>query len=160
MALRAGRRPICIARYGGEVATPASLRVVPTEAVVPSAVLRHDFPAEGEERFGGRSDGYCFTVLFAAGRVAQSYDMLREFLGEQGYAGVPVPADVEELRAFRIPARLRQQLSLFTADGYVHNPLRILFPPKGGRRGALELRLYNESVSGHLLRFHDRSYRK
>lgn len=165
MAVRSTLRPVYIASYGGAVrslapAAPASpppaIQLDETCAASASATLRSHFPAAGEARHGGASDGYCFTLTFAAGRLEQTYAMVREFLCEQGYRGVTVPADVAELRAFRLPPKLRHQLSLFGEDGYVHNPLKILFPPKGGKRGGLILKLYNERVEGHLLRFHGR----
>lgn len=168
MAVRATRRPVLLASYGGAVRTllpTPELRSVDIRTVVPTAEnaesavcgeLRRNFPAAGEEVHGGRSDGYCFSAMFAAGRLERTYAMLREFLEEQGYAGVVVPANIEELRAFRLPPKLRHQLSLFGNDGYVHNPLKILFPPPGGKRGGLILEVYNETAVGHLLRFHGR----
>ncbi len=139
------RRPVYLASYGD---------TTPEEGEKVS--LRQDFPAKGCEEHGGHSDGYCFRIVFAAGRMERSYDMVREFLGESGYGDLPIPADVTELKRFRLPPKLRHQLSLFGEDGYVHNPLKILFPPKGGKRGALILELYNEGDPGHLLRFHRR----
>ena len=118
--------------------------------------LREDFPAAGPDARGGQSDGYCYRMTFAAGRAAASYELLRAFLREEGYGELPLPADVEELRQFRLPPKLRHQLSLFGEDGYVHNPLKILFPPPGAKRGALLLELYDERAAGHLLRFHRR----
>jgi len=169
MAVRSTLRPVYIASYGGGAvrSLPASggqgddPAALPLDQEVPedfpeSASLRAHFPAAGEQRYGGSSDGYCFTATFAAGRLEQTYGMVRDFLLEQGFGDVIVPADVAELRAFRLPPRLRHQLSLFGEDGYVHNPLKILFPPKGGRRGALILKIYREAAEGHLLRFHGR----
>jgi hypothetical protein len=118
--------------------------------------LRSNFPAAGEQCLGGDSDGYCFTIVFAAGRLERTYDLVREFLREQGFGEVAIPADVAELKAFRLPPKLRHQLSLFGEDGYVHNPLKILFPAQGGKRGALVLKIYREAAEGHLLRFHGR----
>ena len=153
MAIRSLRRPVVLANYQPlQVVEPAP----PLEAIVSPATIRRNFPVRGEESEGGVSDGYCFRIAFAAGRQDRSYEMLRAFLDEQGYGGVPVPADVGELRRFRLPPKLRHQLSLFGEDGYVHNPLKILFPPPGGRRGSLLLELYNEKEPGHLLRFHRR----
>jgi hypothetical protein len=129
-------------------------------AVEVGGTIRADFPVAGANPAGGYSDGYCFRTLFRAGRLSQTYALLRSFLLEQGYGDVPVPATVEELRAFRLPPKLRHQLSLFGEDGYVHNPIKILFPPPGGRRGELVLELYNEGAEGHLLRFHRREGRK
>ena len=119
--------------------------------------IRRNFPAAGESYDGGLSDGYVYRITFAAGRLDRTYELIRVFLEEHGYGQVPVPADTKELRAFRLPPNLRQQLSLFGEDGYVHNPIRILFPREGTRRGALQLELYNEAEPGHLLKFHGRS---
>ena len=169
MALRAipPRRPVYIASYEGKLRSvdrqstsplPAAAEGEATEATqaTEGVALRYAFPPEGTEVHGGQSDGYCFTVTFAAGKLANTYTMLREFLVEQGYGSVPVPADIEELRAFRLPSKLRHQLSLFEEDGYLHNPLKILFPGPGGKRGSLILKLYHERATGHLLRFHGR----
>jgi hypothetical protein len=120
------------------------------------ATIRDDFPAAGSGREGGVSDGYCYRVQFRAGKLEQTYVMLLAFLHEQGYGDIPVPATVAELRAFRLPPKMRQQLSLFGEDGYVHNPIKILFPPPGARRATLFLELYRERAEGHLLRFHRR----
>ncbi|MCP9237503.1 hypothetical protein [Lewinella sp. JB7] len=152
------RRPVYIASFGSTEAAE------PTEAVsevelaeeTKDSQVRHDFPLAGESRQGGVSDGRCFTITFAAGRLEQTYALIRGFLREQGYGDVPVPADLAELRAFRLPPKLRHQLSLFGEDGYVHNPVKILFPPPGAKRGALILELHNERAPGHLLRFHRR----
>ncbi len=161
MAVRATLRPVFIASFEAGTVRPLPPReeeAAPEEAqhTAEDPPLRQAFPAAGEERHGGTSDGYCFRITFAAGRLDRTYAMVREFLVEQGYGNVPVPADAGELRAFRLPSRLRQQLSLFGDDGYVHNPVRILFPPPGGKRGALLLRVYDEAAPGHLLRFHGR----
>lgn len=148
MALNPGvRRPIYLATYGD----PSE-----EDRAAAKVGLRRAFPAAGSTVHGGQSDGYCFRITFAAGRTDRSYAMLKDFLGEEGYGDVPVPADAEELRRFRLPPRLRQQLSLFGDDGYVHNPLKVLFPAPGGKRGALILELYDETAAGHLLRFHRR----
>lgn len=139
------RRPVYLASYG---------EAAPEEEQPTS--LRQDFPPAGSERHGGRSDGYCFRIVFASGRLEGSYSMLRDFLQESGYGNLPLPADVAELRRFRLPPKLRHQLSLFGEDGYVHNPIKVLFPAKGGKRGSLILEIYNEAEPGHLLKFHRR----
>ncbi|NJB87008.1 hypothetical protein GGR26_002785 [Lewinella marina] len=156
MALRAvTRRPVYIASFApAPVAEGVDDGAEDTPA--PAFRLRDRFPAAGEEAHGGVSDGYCFRITFAAGRLDQTLELLRTFLQEEGYADVPLPADAEELRKFRLPPKLRHQLSLFGEDGYVHNPVRVLFPPPGGKRGALILEVCNESAPGHLLRFHRR----
>ena len=159
MALNPGvRRPVYLASYGVPSAAdrPVSESEPTVEPVAEKVSLRRDFPPAGSDRYGGTSDGYCLRVTFAAGRADRSYAMLRDFLREEGYGDVPLPADVEELRRFRLPPRVRVQLSLFGDDGYVHNPVKVLFPPPGGKRGALILEVYDERSAGHLLRFHRR----
>ncbi len=162
MALRAvTRRPVFIATFGPvpereEVESPGPVAEEAEDSLPGTTRLRDRFPGAGERPHGGLSDGYCFRMTFAAGRPAASYELIRAFLREQGYGNVPVPADVEELKKFRLPQKLRHQLSLFGDDGYVHNPLRICFPPPGGRRGSLLLEICDERAPGHLLRFHRR----
>lgn len=124
------------------------------EAETGEAAIRYEFPAAGEEAKGGKSDGYCFRVTFAAGRLERTYDMVRAFLKEEGYGDLPLPRDAEELRLFRQPPKLRHQLSFFGDNGYVHNPVKILFPVPAGHRGALIVELYNEAAPDHLVRFH------
>ena len=118
--------------------------------------IRQQFPPAGPVAEGGHSDGYCYRIPFAAGKLAATYTLITAFLQEQGYGDVPLPADVEELKRFRLPPKLRHQLSLFGEDGYVHNPIKILFPTPAGRRGALLLEIYDEAEPGHLLKFHRR----
>lgn len=152
------KRPVILADYSAPV-----VRLEPPEPVEKAAppkpyhtVIRHSFPAAGEEREGGLSDGYCFRITFAAGKLDKTYELVRTFLREQGYAGVPLPANADELRRFRLPPKMRHQLSLFGENGYVHNPVKILFPVPSGKRGTLVLEIYNERVEDHLLRFHRR----
>lgn len=121
---------------------------------LPEQGIRYNFPGVGEEVDGGASDGYCFRIRFEAGRLERTYEMVRAFLREEGYADLPIPKDAEELRLFRLPPKLRHQLSLFGDNGYVHNPVKILFPVPAGRRGALVVELYNEGCPEHLTRFH------
>ena len=116
--------------------------------------LRYNFPSADEPTAGGSSDGYCFRITFAAGRLARSYEMVLAFLKEEGYGDLPFPKDVDELCLFRLPPKLRHQLSLFGDNGYVHNPVKILFPVPAGQRGALTVELYNEACEDHLIRFH------
>lgn len=156
---RIGRRPVIIANYG-QAATSVEQDVAAVVQDLPESKrgkvgLRYNFPLAGEEREGGyTADGYCYRITFAAGRLERSYDLVRSFLKEQGYGELPVPDNAEELRMFRLPPRLRHQLSLFDDNGYVHNPIKLLFPVSTGRRGELLLEIYNEAVSDHLLRFH------
>jgi hypothetical protein len=156
-----GRRPVFIADFGKNRQTlPGSEDAgAPKGPEMTSARkkkgIRYNFPAAGETMEGGSSeDGYCYRVVFAAGRLERSFEMVKAFLEEQGYGELPLPQDTEELRRFRLPPKLRHQLSLFGDNGYVHNPVKILFPVPAGRRGALVLELYNEGHQNHLLRFH------
>lgn len=166
LRLRPSRRPVFIADFGSpdRVAVEAKVTRLPgTDAEAEDSDdpapairlgIRANFPAAGEQVEGGISDGYCYRVTFAAGRLERTYDMVRKFLCEQGYGELPLPADVVELRQFRLPPKLRHQLSFFGDNGYVHNPIKILFPVPAGQRGALVLELYNEASVGHLLRFY------
>ena len=171
----ARRRPVFIANFRAAAAPPAqnaeeqppaatrqTVHLVTDRYEEPGGLravrsgLRYDFPAAGPVAEGGHCDGYLYRIPFAAGRVDRTYDLVLAFLNEQGYGDVPLPKDVAELRRFRLPQKLRHQLSLFGEDGYVHNPVKILFPTPAGRRGELILELYNEGVPGHLLKFHRR----
>lgn len=151
-----GGRPVFLAKYE-PVSAPAALPgPSPTETPEesngdPSFRIRQHFPAPGPD-----CDGHCYRITFAAGRLERTYDMILTFLQEQGYADVPVPSNTQELRKFRLPPKLRHQLSLFGEDGYIHNPVKILFPSPAGRRGELLLELYHEAAPDHLLKFHRR----
>lgn len=154
-SLRPIRRPVVIASYTAP--SKAEAEIVPLPAApIPAteARIRYRFPAEGESVEGGTSDGYRYRIIFAAGRLETTYSLVRAFLAEQGYGDVPLPQDAAELRLFRLPPKLRHQLSLFGDNGYVHNPVKILFPVPAGRKGGLVLELYNEKASDHLKRFH------
>lgn len=117
--------------------------------------MRHAFPAVGEEYMGGQSDGYIYESVFSGGNLAATYEMIRQFLQEEGYRDIPLPKDAAELSKFRLCTRNRQIL-LFEDNGYVHNPVKILFPTDGRQKRTLILELYNEKAEGHLLRFHRR----
>lgn len=152
------KRPVILADYSAPVVKMVPPKI-PLEAEKNQSfptVIRHSFPPEGDQREEGKSDGYCFTIIFAAGKMEKSYDLIKSFLREQGYAGVPLPKTTEDLRKFRLPPKLRHQLSLFGENGYVHNPVKILFPIPAGRQGALRLEIYNERSEDHLLLFHRR----
>jgi hypothetical protein len=126
----------------------------PAVEVSARVTLRRQFPTAEADYEGGQSDGYEYRVVFSARTWEQCYELVQAFLREEGYADVPVPTDAAELLHFRHPSRNRQVL-LFADEGYVHNPLKILFPRGGKSRfKQLELRLYNERAEGHLLRFH------
>ncbi|MCF8282614.1 MAG: hypothetical protein K9J45_19640 [Bacteroidales bacterium] len=79
--------------------------------------------------------------------------MIKEFLKEEGYGDLPLPKDVEELKKFKLPTRNRQIL-MFEDNGYVHNPIKILFPSDPKKSKMLLLEIYDENAPNHLLRFH------
>lgn len=116
--------------------------------------LRENFPERGTNYQGGVSDGWQYRVVFAGGTFKKSYAMIVAFLREEGYGDLPLPASVEELKLFRFQKR-SQMIRLFEENGYLHNPIKILFPPPGTeKRGSLILCIFNEEVEGHLVRFH------
>lgn len=117
--------------------------------------LRDDFPPAGSDYMGGESDGYEYRTVFAGSSLEDSYAMLRQFLREEGYDDVPIPRNAKELHLFRLSTR-NKQILLFEDNGYVHNPIRILFPPDRRKKNMLILCLYNESDPDHLLKFHRR----
>ncbi|MFM9948208.1 MAG: hypothetical protein ACKV1O_09745 [Saprospiraceae bacterium] len=115
--------------------------------------LRYEFPPAGLEYLGGESDGYEYRTTFGGASLAHSYEMVRQFLKEEGYTEIPLPANVQELVLFRLPTR-NKQILMFEDNGYVHNPVKILFPTDGRKKNVLILCLYNEAAPDHLLRFH------
>jgi hypothetical protein len=117
--------------------------------------LRDEFPPKGSDYLGGESDGYVYRTIFAGSSLETSYQMIRQFLQEEGYGDIPLPADSKELTRFRLSTR-NKQILLFEDNGYVHNPVKILFPLDGRQKRTLILELYNESAEHHLLRFHKR----
>lgn len=119
---------------------------------IPHVPMREQFPPAGTDYLGGTSDGWEYRSVFTGSKLAYTYDMVRQFLRDEGYGDIPLPETAEDLRLFRRP---RGQVQLFVERGYVHNPVKILFPPKPLQRGTLILCLYNEKVEKHLLRFHE-----
>lgn len=115
--------------------------------------LRSDFPSAGTTYLGGTSDGYEYRTTFAGSNLEATYDMVVQFLREEGYEDIPVPKNANELALFRLPTR-NKQILLFEDNGYVHNPVRILFPIDGRIRRKLHLHLYNEQDPAHLIKFH------
>ncbi len=115
--------------------------------------LRDGFPPEGLEYVGGESDGWEYKTVFSGMNLKYSYDMIKAFLEEEGYGDVPIPKNAEELECFRLPTRNRQIL-LFEDNGYIHFPIKILFPVDGRNKRKLTLSVYNENVEDALLRFH------
>lgn len=118
--------------------------------------LRKEFPPAGSDYMGGTSDGYVYRTAFAGATLEQTLDMIRQFLREEGYTEIPLPANEAELRMFKLPTRNRQIL-LFEDNGYVHNPVKILFPAGTRQKNALVLEVYNEQAPGHLLKFHKKT---
>ncbi|MCS6929893.1 MAG: hypothetical protein NZM43_10420 [Saprospiraceae bacterium] len=118
----------------------------------PHVPMRERFPPAGTEYLGGRSDGWEYRTVFAGRTLADTFEMIRHFLQEEGYGDVPLPNNVTELRLFRRPRS--PQLELFGEYGYVHNPIKILFPRDAKLRNTLILCIYNERAPNHLLRFH------
>jgi len=114
--------------------------------------MREQFPPAGSTYMGGQSDGWEYRSVFAGTKLAYTYEMVKQFLQEEGYGDVPIPETAEDLRLFKRPRG--RQLQLFSEHGYSHNPVRILFPHTAQRRNSLILCLYNERAAGHLLRFH------
>lgn len=115
--------------------------------------MREDFPPANSDYMGGESDGYEYRTVFAGSNLEQSYEMIRQFLAEEGYKDIPLPQDSEELSMFRLSTR-NKQILLFEDNGYVHNPIKILFPTDGRIKNKLILCIYNESDPQHLLKFH------
>lgn len=115
--------------------------------------LRDDFPLAGEEYLGGTSDGWEYRTVFSGTSLLHTYEMVQQFLEEEGYEDIPLPRNAEELLRFRIPAKNRQLL-MFADNGYVHNPIKIIFPLDRRNKRTLTLFVYNENDADHLLKFH------
>ncbi len=126
-----------------------------TEAHSAFTPIREHFPEAGSKYLGGTCDGYVYRTIFRGRTLSHSYEMVVSFLQEHGYGDIPLPADADELLLFRLPTRNRQIL-MFEDNGYVHNPIKILFPihARQVRPRTLILELYNEQAPKHLLRFH------
>ena len=115
--------------------------------------LRDDFPRAGTDYLGGESDGWEYRTVFAGSNLTITYHMVRQFLEEEGYADIPLPATAEDLKLFRLSTR-NQQILMFEDNGYVHNPVKILFPLDRRNKRTLILCIYNEKMPQHLLKFH------
>jgi hypothetical protein len=135
--------------FGFEESVAESVAPQPEAPHVP---IREQFPEAGTDPLGGVSDGWEFRTIFKASKLSYSFEMLKIFLQEEGYGDVPIPESLEDLKLFRRPRA--QQLKLFSENGYIHNPIKILFPEDSKQRGTLILCLYNEKTPNHLLRFH------
>jgi len=130
-----------------EEITPTAVDDAPPSA--PHVPMREQFPEAGSNYLGGTCDGWEYRTAFTGSRLAFAYEMLKQFLVEEGFADVPLPETAAELKLFKKP-RLAQ-LQMFADRGYAHNPIKILFP---NQRNTLLLCVYNEREAGHLLRFH------
>lgn len=115
--------------------------------------LRENFPPAGSDYMGGESDGYEYRTVFAGSSLEQSFAMVRAFLAEEGYQDIPLPRNAAQLELFRLPGK-NKQLLLFEENGYIHNPVKILFHSDGRKKSTLYLCLYNEADEEHLLKFH------
>jgi len=115
--------------------------------------LREEFPAAGSDYLGGESDGYEYRTVFAGSSLEATYEMVRQFLREEGYGDIPLPRNAGELKLFRLATR-NKQILLFEDNGYVHNPIKVLFPLDRRKKTTLILCIYNEADPQHLLRFH------
>ena len=126
-----------------EAADPAAASHIP---------MREQFPPAGSDYLGGTSDGWEYRSVFAGTKLASTYEMVKQFLSEEGYGDVPLPETAEDLRRFKRPRG--RQLEMFSERGYAHNPVKILFPADSRQRHTLILCVYNEREPDHLLRFH------
>ena len=115
--------------------------------------LREEFPSAGSNYMDGESNGYEYRTIFAGSSLKQSFEMVRQFLKEEGYEDVPLPKNAEELSLFRVPTR-NKQILLFEDNGYVHNPIKLLFPLDRRKKTTLILCIFNEKDPDHLLKFH------
>lgn len=115
--------------------------------------IKEAFPEAGSDYLGGQSDGWEYKTAFSGSTVAHSYEMLKQFLLDEGYGEVPLPKSVEDLLLFRTPGK-RRQFSMFDDYGYFHNPVKVFFPSGNRKSKKLILCIYNEQIEGHLLRFH------
>ncbi|MEL6971647.1 MAG: hypothetical protein AAFZ63_02440 [Bacteroidota bacterium] len=141
--VRINGRPVMIASY------------MEADASNLKAPMRNAFPRAGDDYSGGQSDGKVYEAVFAGRTLEDTYAMIKSFLREEGYIDVPLPAGVAELQAFQLSTRNRQVL-MFDDNGYVHNPVKILFPLDRRKKTTLVLKLYNEQADKHLLRFHNK----
>ncbi len=115
--------------------------------------IRTQFPEAGSSYLEGKSDGWEYRTVFSGSSIKHSYQMVRQFLLEEGYADIPLPENEEDLLLFKFPHK-NGQILLFAENGYVHNPIKILFHPHRNKSNTLILCIYNEQIPGHLLRFY------
>lgn len=117
--------------------------------------LREHFPPYGSQVLGGESDGLVYRTAFAGSSMAATLAMVRDFLVEEGYDSVPLPANAEEMLAFLAPEQGRHP-HLFEEPDYAHYPVRLILPKRDRRRRKLIVEIYNEGAPDSLLRFHRR----
>ncbi len=120
----------------------------------PTMPLRTDFPPAGNPSYlDGECDGFVYKLVFGGTTLKNAYEMVCSFLDQEGYSDVPRPSDFKEMELFRLNKK-QLQLRLFEENGYLHNPVKILFPENSRKKNELILFLYNEKVPDNLLRFH------
>ncbi len=129
--------------------------MIQTEEPIEVIKIRDAFPPDHTNHLGGTSDGQRYRTVFGGTSLEQSYGMLRQFLSEEGYENLPLPADAAELALFRHPPG-KKAMKLFEEYGYVHYPIKIYFHPHLSKEHTLILYIYNENMDQSLLRFHDR----
>ena len=115
--------------------------------------IKDNFPPAGSDYLGGTSDGWEYRTVFSGSNLEASYDMVRQFLKDEGYGDVPLPDTVEDLLLFKNP-RPGGQYMLYTDRGYQHNPIKLFFHPYRNRTKTLILCIYDEAHPRHLLKFH------
>ncbi|MEO1434258.1 MAG: hypothetical protein AAFV80_01895 [Bacteroidota bacterium] len=115
--------------------------------------IKDEFPPAGDDYLDGNSNGLVYETQFSGSSYQKCYEMLINFLEEEGYGDLPIPKDAKELRRFRHPSR-KGQIRIFEENGYLHFPIKIIFPKKPKRRNTLLLQIFNETAPDQLLRFH------
>lgn len=115
--------------------------------------INDEFPEAGIDYMDGSSDGFIYTTQFSGSSLQKSYVLLINFLEEEGFGELPIPKDANELRRFRHSNR-KGQIRIFEENGYLHFPIKIIFPQNPKRRNMLILRIFNEQKPDQLLRFH------
>ncbi len=129
--------------------------MIPTEQLIEAKKIRDVFPLENTTHLGGTCDGRRYRTVFGGSSLEQSYGMLRQFLSEEGYEDLPLPADATALKLFKHPPG-RRAIKLFEEYGYVHYPIKIFFHPHLSKEHTLILYIYDENTADSLLCFHDR----
>ena len=128
---------------------------MPIDELIEMKKISDFFPPKDSNHLGGISDGLRYRTVFGGTSLEQSYGMLRQFLSEEGYEDLPLPADAAALKLFRHPSR-KKAIKLFEEYGYIHYPIKIFFHPHLSKEHTLILYIYNEKTNRSLLNFHDR----